>query len=165
MSLFIISNLPFFLQRWDLLPSINDSIVRLKFYRYGLLNLTSPDQFWIFFLTVVARRVSLVIFVPDATSWTIMLIHTLGSLTMSTKLFDFFILEYPCWCSYRCLVITLMAMFVHIALALRLKLKIWKYLHYYFQVYALISRPLFLVAFWKVQDCVMKEEEFEYLKE
>jgi hypothetical protein len=44
-------------------------------------------------LMVVARRFVLAIFVPAATS-SIMVIHTLGSSAMSTRLFGYFSLAY-----------------------------------------------------------------------
>jgi hypothetical protein len=47
MSSFIISDLQLFVQRRDLLPSVNDGSVRLQFFRYGLQDLASPDRFWI----------------------------------------------------------------------------------------------------------------------
>ena len=34
--------------RRDLLSGVNGGAVRLKFYRYGLSDLASPDQFWNF---------------------------------------------------------------------------------------------------------------------
>jgi hypothetical protein len=71
---------------WDLLPDVNSGVVRLQFYRHELLDYALPDRFWILIL-VVARRVILTIFVPTATSLT-MVIHTLGSLAMMTRLFD-----------------------------------------------------------------------------
>jgi hypothetical protein len=92
MSSFIISDLWLFVRRQDLLPGINGAAIRLQFYRYGLPDLASPYQFWILLL-VAARSVSLAIFVPAATSST-MVIHTFGSPTMSTRLFDFSFLEY-----------------------------------------------------------------------
>jgi hypothetical protein len=47
MSPFIISDLQLFVRRRDLLPGVNDGAVRLQFFRYGLQDLASPDQFWI----------------------------------------------------------------------------------------------------------------------
>jgi hypothetical protein len=47
MSPFIISDLQLFVRRRDLLPDVNDGAVRLQFFRYGLQDLASPDQFWI----------------------------------------------------------------------------------------------------------------------
>jgi hypothetical protein len=68
-----ISDLRPFVRRRDLLLGVNGGIVRLQFCRYGLPDLTSPSQFWIFFLLVAARRIILVIFVPAATSSTMVL--------------------------------------------------------------------------------------------
>ena len=44
----IISDLRPFVRRRDLLLGVNGGVVRLKFNRYGLLDLASPDRFWIF---------------------------------------------------------------------------------------------------------------------
>jgi hypothetical protein len=70
-----------------------------------------------FFLMVAARRIILAIFVPAATSSTIV-IRILGSPATSTRLFGLFSLEYWCWYSRRCWLIILMAACVHVALAL-----------------------------------------------
>ena len=78
MASFTISDLRPYVRRRDLLPGVTRGAVRLKFYRYGLPDLASPDQFWIFFLMVAARSVILAIFVPSAMSST-MVIRTLGS--------------------------------------------------------------------------------------
>jgi hypothetical protein len=43
-----IINLRFFLQRRDLRLGVNGSVGRLKFSRYGSLDLASPDRSWIF---------------------------------------------------------------------------------------------------------------------
>jgi hypothetical protein len=74
------------------------------------------------FLLVAARRVILAIFVPTATSSTVV-IHTLGFTATLTRLFGFSSLEYWYWYSCRCGMIILILAFVHVALALRLKLK------------------------------------------
>jgi hypothetical protein len=58
-----ISDLRAFVQRRDFLPSVNDDVVRLQFYRYGISDLTSLSQFWSF-LMVAARRIVLAIFYP-----------------------------------------------------------------------------------------------------
>jgi hypothetical protein len=121
MSSSTISDLQAFVQRRDLLPDVNDGVVRLQFYRYGLSDLTSPNRFWSF-LMVATRRIILAIFISAATSST-MVIRTLGSPTASTRLFDHFFLEYWCWYSCRCWLIILMATCVHLALALRFKYK------------------------------------------
>jgi hypothetical protein len=44
----IIIDIRFFLRRRDLCPGVNDSIGRLKFSRYGSLDLASPDRSWTF---------------------------------------------------------------------------------------------------------------------
>src|SRR4051812_20386258 len=82
------------------------------------------------FLKVVVRRIFLAIFVPAASSST-MVICILGSPTTSTKLFGHFSLAYWCWYSYRCCLSTLMVARVHVALALRFKSKLWENLHWY----------------------------------
>jgi hypothetical protein len=46
MSSFIISDLQLFVRQRDLLPSVNDGVVRLKKIMYGLQDLASPDRFW-----------------------------------------------------------------------------------------------------------------------
>ena len=43
-----ISDLRPFVRRRDLLPGVNGGVVRLKFNRYGLSDLASPDRFWSF---------------------------------------------------------------------------------------------------------------------
>jgi hypothetical protein len=43
-----IIDLRFFLRRRDLRPDVNGGIKRLKFSRYGSLDLASPDRSWIF---------------------------------------------------------------------------------------------------------------------
>jgi hypothetical protein len=43
-----ISDLRPFVRRRDLLLGVNDGVVRLQFYRYGLSDLTSPSRFWSF---------------------------------------------------------------------------------------------------------------------
>jgi hypothetical protein len=43
-----IIDLRFFLRRRDLRPGVNGSIERLQFFRYGSLDLASPDRSWIF---------------------------------------------------------------------------------------------------------------------
>jgi peptidoglycan/LPS O-acetylase OafA/YrhL len=53
------------------------------------------------FLLVAVRRIIPVVFVPTATSST-MVIHTLDSPAMTTKLFSYFALTYWCWYSCRC---------------------------------------------------------------
>jgi hypothetical protein len=85
MSSFTISDLQRFVRRRDLLPSVNGGAVRLQFFRYGIQDLASPDQFWIL---VATRRVIFAIFVPAATSST-MVIHILGFPAMLTRLFGF----------------------------------------------------------------------------
>jgi hypothetical protein len=110
-----ISDLQAFDQRRDLFSNVNDGVVRLQFYRYGLSDFTSPSQFWSF-LIVAARRI------PAATSST-MVIRTLGSPAASTRLFGLFSLEYWCWYSCRCWLIILMDACVHVALTLRFKYK------------------------------------------
>jgi hypothetical protein len=52
------------------------------------------------FVMVAARKFVLAIFVPTATSLT-MMIHTLGSSTTSTRLFGYFSLAYWFWYSFR----------------------------------------------------------------
>ena len=93
------------------------------------------------FLMVAARRIVLAIF-SAATSST-MVIRTLGSPATSTRLFGSSSLEYWCWYSCRCWLITLMAARVHVALALRLKLKLWENLRWYYQVCGLVSTFFF----------------------
>jgi hypothetical protein len=124
-------------RQWDLRSDVNGSVGRLKFSRYGSLDLASSDRFWIFFLMVATRSIILAIIFPAVTSST-MVIRTLDSLAMSTKLFSYFDLTCWCWYSCRCLLTTLMAACVHIALALRLKLKLWENLRRYLQVYGLV---------------------------
>jgi hypothetical protein len=89
---------------------------------------------------VATRMVILTIFVM-ATMCSIMVIYTLVSIATSTRLFDFFSLKYWCWHSYRCWMITLMAV-----LTLWLKLEIWGNLSWYLQVYNLIFMSLFCVC-------------------
>jgi hypothetical protein len=71
---------------------------------------------------VAARRIVLAIFIPAATSST-MVIPTLGSPAASTRLFGLFFLKYWCWYSCQRWLIVLMAACVHVALALRLTYK------------------------------------------
>ena len=44
-----ISDLRLFDRRRDFLPGVNGGVERLKFYRYGLSDLTSTDRFWNFY--------------------------------------------------------------------------------------------------------------------
>jgi hypothetical protein len=106
------------------------------------------------FLLVATKRIILAIFVSAATFST-MIIRTLDSPAMSTKLFGYFSLSYWCWYSCRCWLTILMAARVYVALALRFKLKLWENHRWYLQVYGLVS---ILAAFRKVQDYVMEEE-------
>jgi hypothetical protein len=80
------------------------------------------------FLLVAARRIILAVFIPAATSST-MVIRTLDYPTMLIKLSGYFTLTYWCWYSCRCGLTTSMAARVHVALALRLKLKLRENLH------------------------------------
>jgi hypothetical protein len=93
------------------------------------------------FLLVAARRVILAIFVPTATSST-MVICTLGFPATLTRLFGFSSLEYWCWYSCWCGMIILMVACVHVALALQFKLKKRENHYWYLQVYDLIYVPL-----------------------
>jgi hypothetical protein len=127
-----------FLRRRDLHPGVNGSVGRSNFSRYGPLDLASPDRSWIFFLMVAARSIILVLFIPSATSST-MVIRALGSPATSTRLFGYFSLSYWCWYSCRRWLTTSMVARVHVALALRLKLKLWENLRWYFLVYGLVS--------------------------
>jgi hypothetical protein len=47
MSSSIISDIRLFVRRQDLLPIVKGGAVRLQFYRYGLIDLASPDRLWI----------------------------------------------------------------------------------------------------------------------
>jgi hypothetical protein len=43
-----ISDLQTFVRRQQLLPGVNGVVVKLQFYRYGLIDLTLSSQFWSF---------------------------------------------------------------------------------------------------------------------
>jgi hypothetical protein len=90
---------------------------------------------------VAARRIILAIFIPVATSST-MVIRTLGSPAASTRLFS---LEYWCWYPCRCWLIVLMAACVHVALALRLK---YKNMGAPLLVFAGIWYDIYAIIFW-----------------
>jgi hypothetical protein len=92
MSSFIICDLQLFVRRRDLLPGVNGGAERLQFLGTVFMILLRQIGFGLFLL-VAARRVILAIFVPTATSST-MVIHTLGFPAMLTKLFGFSSLEY-----------------------------------------------------------------------
>jgi hypothetical protein len=143
MSSSTISELQAFVQRRDLLLGVNGGVVRLQFYRYGLLDLTSSSRFWSF-LMVAARRIILAIFIPTATSST-MVIRTLGSPAASTRLFGLFFLKYWCWYSCRCWLIVLMDVCVHVTLALRLK---YKNMGAPLLVFAGIWYDIYAIIFW-----------------
>jgi hypothetical protein len=78
-----------------------------------------------FFLKAAAGKIVVTVFVPAATSSTIV-IRILGSPTTPTKVLGYFSLAY--WCCYfcRCWLTTLIVAFLHIALALRIRLKLWE---------------------------------------
>jgi hypothetical protein len=69
------------------------------------------------FLLVAVRRIILAVFVPAATSST-MVIRTLDSPATSIKLSGYVALTYWCWYSCRCGLTTSMVARVHVALAL-----------------------------------------------
>jgi hypothetical protein len=139
-SSFIISDLQLFVRRRDL-PGVNGGAVRLQFLRTVFKILVRQIGFRLFLL-VAARRVILAIFVPTATSST-MVICTIGFPAMLIRLFGFSSLEYWCWYSCRCGMIALMVACVHVALALRLKFKKRENHYWYLQVYSLIYVSLF----------------------
>jgi hypothetical protein len=145
-----ISDLRSFVQRRNFLPPVNDGVVRLQFYKYGLSDLTSPSQFWSFRM-VATMRIILAIFIPDATSLA-MVIRTLGSPAASTRLFGLFSLEYWYLYSCRCWLIILMAACVHVALALRLK---YKNMGAHLLVFVGIRYDIYAIIFW------LPSEKFE----
>jgi hypothetical protein len=81
----IITDLWSFFQRQDLPSSINDSVGRLNFSRYGPSNLLRQIDLGSF-LMVAARSIILAIFVPATTSST-MVVRALSSLAMSVTFF------------------------------------------------------------------------------
>jgi hypothetical protein len=89
-------------------------------------------------LLVTARRIIPTIFVLATVSST-MVIRTLDSPAMLIKSSSYFALTYWYWYSCQCGLTTSMAARMHIALAFRLKLKLWENLHWYLQVYVLVS--------------------------
>jgi hypothetical protein len=89
------------------------------------------------FLMVAARSIVLAIFVLAATS-SIMVIHTLSSPAMSTRLFGYVSLAYCCGYFCRWWLTILMTARMYVALVLWLKLKLWENFCWYFQVYGLI---------------------------
>jgi hypothetical protein len=82
---------------------------------YGLSDLALSYQSWMI-IVGCREEVVLAISIPSVKSF--------GSPATLTMLFGLSSLKYWCWYSYRCWIITLIAMCVHIALALRLKLKL-----------------------------------------
>jgi hypothetical protein len=123
MSSFIITDLRPFVPRQDLIPG-----VRLKFYRYGLLDLASLNGFR-FFLVVSARG-----FIPTHPRKWWFALTAPGDIDKAVR----FLFPRIQHC-----MITLMVVCVYIALALWLKLKVWDNLYWYLQVYGLIYVPLF----------------------
>jgi hypothetical protein len=69
------------------------------------------------FLLVTVRKIILAVFVPTATSST-MVIHTLDSPAAAIKLSGYFALTYWCWYSCRYRLTTSMTTRVHVALVL-----------------------------------------------
>jgi hypothetical protein len=115
------------------------------------------------FLLVVVRRIILAVFVPVATSST-MVIRTLDSTPMLIKLSGYFALTYWCWYSCRYGLTTLMTVRVHVALALRLKLKLWENLYWYLVFTGLWFAIYFELPSEKYKIVSWKKKEFEDLK-
>jgi hypothetical protein len=89
----VISDIRLFFRHRDLFPSVNGAR-RLNFSGYGPLDIASPDRFGDYIM-VATRSIILVKFIPAATSMT-MVICTLDSPTMSTRLLACYSLTY--WC-------------------------------------------------------------------
>ena len=78
MVLSVISDLSRFVRRRDILRDVNGGFGKLTLSRYGSSDLALPDESWIFFLMVAARRFVLTICIPATTSSAVV-IHSFGS--------------------------------------------------------------------------------------
>jgi hypothetical protein len=113
-----------FVRRREFLLDINDGVGRSNFFRYGLSDHTLLDRYWMIFVGC-REEFFLTISILAAMSPT-MVIFTLGSLAMSTRLSVSSSLDTSGGTLVDVWMTTLIVVRVHAALVPRLKLKLWK---------------------------------------